>query len=336
MKRTAALGAMVLLLATTLTACARPGDGGYLVRVDFRRAVALYEQSRVKVMGIDVGRVTKIRVSGDHVSVEMRIDRQVPLPVDVNATIVPFSLIGERNIVLSPPYRPGQPRLRDGTLIPPSRTHVPVEPDEALQAVTDLARAIDPNSVKDLFANGATALRGQGGVLNEALRQSSDLMSLLASQDQALLAVAENVHRLAGVLVARQQQLGRLLDDFSTATGVLASERDALARFLSALVRLSDEGKALLTDYRVQLPKDLASLATVSATVEANADSVQELLKAVDEIGRGVVRAYDPVGGGVRVRIVTTGTAAAAIQPLFDLLGLGPAPCTPLPGLACP
>ncbi|MCI0346103.1 MAG: MCE family protein [Chloroflexi bacterium] len=326
---------VVVALTAGLSACADPGQGGYRLTAYFPRAVALYEQSRVKVMGVDVGTVRVVEVEPDRVRVEMSIDDDVPLPADVEASIVPLTLIGERNVVLHPPWHPGQPRAGDGDVIPESRTHVPVEPDEALQAITDLARAIDPDAVQRLVTGGAAALSGRGGDLNAALAELGSLAEMLASQDEALLDVAANVHTLAAALNSREAQLGRLLDDFAAATDVLASERDAIGAFLDALVRLTNEGNALLETYEVQLPTDVSRLAEVALTIQADADSVQQLLQALAVIGDGVTGAYDPVNRDIRVRIIGSPTLVATLQPLFDLLGLGAVPCIPLDTL-CP
>jgi len=326
--------AMVATIAATIAGCSRPGDSGYHLSVEFPRAVALYSQSRVKVMGIDVGVVRSIEVDGDHVRVEMTIDDDVPLPADVEASIVPLSLVGERNIILSPAWQPGDARAKDGDVIPSERTHVPVEPDEALKAVTDLAHAIDPAALAQLVSGGAAALDGHGRDLHDALAGTGDLVALLASQDQTLLSLASNLHALASMLNAREAQLGKLLDDFAAATDVLAEERDAIASFLRALVDLTNQGKALLTQYEVQLPQDLDSLASLTMTIAANADSVQQLVNALSQIADGFVAAYEPQTGGIRVRLSGGPTMLGVVQSIFDLFGLGPAPCVPA-GYAC-
>lgn len=340
MKRPVAFLLMALLAIPVLpiAGCASGGgDGGSRLTAYFSRAVALYPHSRVKLMGVNVGTVRSIEVEGNRIRVEMHIDGKVPLPVDVNASIVPLSLIGERNVVLSPPWRPGMRKLTGDAVIPLERTRIPVEPDEALQAVTDLARAIDPDAVRSLVSNGAAALAGRGDDLNEALRQTADLASLLAANDKALLAAAGNVHRLAETLNRRREQLGRLLDGFATVTGTLADERASIARFLAALADLTAQGKAIITRYQTQLPQDLASLARAALAIQVNADSVQQLVRAVDEIGSGVVAAYDPDTGGARVRFTGTPTTLLALQAIFDLLGLGEVPCvSPLGDVECP
>jgi phospholipid/cholesterol/gamma-HCH transport system substrate-binding protein len=328
MRRGAAALVLAFVAAVGLPACAQPGDGGYRLTADFSRAVALYPRSRVKVMGVDVGTVTSIDVVRGRIRVALRIDRKVPLPATVQATIVPFSLIGERNVVLSPAWQPGQPRAKDGDAIPAERTHVPVEPDEALKAVTDLAHAVDPDAVRKLVGSGAAALRGRGADLNTAIEQAADLTTLLAAQDQTLISAAQNLHTLASTLNARRDVLGSLLEDFSRATSVLSDERQSIARFLRALVVFTGEGNALLAKYEGQLPTDVARLTQLAMTLGANANSVQELVSALREISDGFVAAYHREGG-VLIRGGAGPVPAIALQPLFDMLGLGPVPCIP-------
>ena len=70
----------------------------------FPSAVGLYPFGDVSVMGVGVGTVDAVEIDDDHVRVEMTIDHGIPLPADVQATIEPLTLIGERNVVLFPPW----------------------------------------------------------------------------------------------------------------------------------------------------------------------------------------------------------------------------------------
>jgi phospholipid/cholesterol/gamma-HCH transport system substrate-binding protein len=292
---------LTAVAAVGLPGCAAPGAGGYHLTADFSRAVALYSHSRVKVMGVDVGSVRSIKVGGDHIRVELQIDRKVPLPANVSATIVPLTLIGERNVVLYPAWQPGMARAKDHDAIPPERTSVPVEPDEALKAVTDLAKAVDPDAVRKLVSGGAAALSGHGTDVNAAIEEASNLTSTIAAQDQALIATATNLHTIATTLNQRKEVVGKLLDDFSRATGVLADERQSVGAFLQALVNLADQGNSLLGKYQGQLPTDLQRLTELAMSLGANAGSVQELARALREISDGFVNAYHP-GSGVLIR----------------------------------
>src|SRR5207249_3449771 len=137
----------IVLAASGLAACSGGGGGGgYELTAYFDKAISLYPQSSVKVLGLPAGRVKSVKVVGTSVRVRMRINNDVPVPADVKASIVPLSLIGERYVQLFPAWTTGVPRAKSGAVIPLERTSIPVEPDEALAAIKHLLDRLDPQA----------------------------------------------------------------------------------------------------------------------------------------------------------------------------------------------
>jgi phospholipid/cholesterol/gamma-HCH transport system substrate-binding protein len=330
---------LVVALALVASGCsALPGSSssGYHLTAYFSRAVALYPQSKLKVMGVDAGIVDKIAIDGERIRVDMTVDDDVPLPADVHATIAAITLIGERNVVLGPAWKPGQPKAKDGDVIPQERTTVPVEPDEALQALTDLAKAIDPQAVARLVTGAANALDGKGKTINQLLDQAAGVTSTLATQDQQLVEVATNLHNLASTLNSREQQLGAVIDSFSTATGVLASERQNLSTFLGSIVRLTNAGQSIIDAYGGQLPGDIATLTQLGLTFQTDIDSIGQLVEAFPAITELLGSSWDPEHHRLRLRISLGPTGTDQLQNLFAPLLGGLVPCIPVLGQACP
>jgi virulence factor Mce-like protein len=267
------------------------------------------------------------------IRVELSVNEDVPLPDDVRAAIVPLTLVGERNIVLFPAWQPGDERLDDGAHLPVERTVVPVEPDEALEAFTELARAVDPEAVSRLVSSSADALSGHGDELNAALEASADLTGLLAAEGDDLMAVAEDLQQLTSTLSTRDEELGRLLDAFAAATGVLAEERESIRTFLGALVQLTSEGEVLLERFDQQLPQDIATLADVAMVLRVNVGSLSQLVEALPANSRMVVNAWDPARRLLRIRVNLSPAAASALSAALAPLGLEP--CVPDTGVQC-
>lgn len=324
---------LAAVVAVSLVACSPSGTGTYEVVARFSRAVAVYEQSDVKVMGVTVGHVRDIEIDGDEIVVALAIDDDVPLPADATVAISPVSLIGERDVVL-PAWKPGDERLAPGSVIGRERTIIPVEPDEALQAVTDLVAALDPRSVNELLSSSAGALEGKGSTINRALLELSKLIPALADQDEELLAIATDVDRLAAVVRAREAEIGRLLEDFSTVAGVLDEERQEIIDFVDAMVRLTREGKALLTAYEVTLPEDLETIGTVALTIKVNADAVQDLVDNLFSLNVEVIDAYDAEHMAIRGRGPAERSVIEQLVPILEQLGAD-VPCFPTVGVVC-
>ncbi len=328
-----------LLVAVALPSCSMlpGGGGGYELVAYFDRAVALYPHGDVNVMGVGIGTVDAVEIEDTRIRVEMTINDGVPLPESVNASIAPLTLVGERNVVLHPAWRPemGDDLADDGDEIPMERTTIPVEPDEALEAFNDLAEALDPDAVAELVSSGAAALEGQGRTINEALGETSTLAATLAGLDTQLLDAAANLHALAGSLNSREQQLGSLIDGLSEATSVLAAERDGIAGFLRSIVSLTEQGNGLLDAYEDDLPGDIATLTDLILVLEANLGSVEQLVAAFPANNESLIAAYDPSRQGIVLRVGLTGVAIDLINALTGVLGLPPI-CIPGPGTVCP
>lgn len=328
----AALAALVAGAGPLLTGCGIVGGGGgdgYHLTAHFEAAVGLYPFGDVTVMGVGVGTVDAVEIADDHVRVEMTIDDDVPLPADVQATIEPLTLIGERNVVLYPPWdaemaAAGKARVEPDAVIPLTRTSTPAEPDEALAAFNDLARSLDPETVGDLVTGADQALHGLGDELGLAIDQASGITSTLAAVDRQLVDAAESLHVLAGSLLQREDQLGSLVRSFSEVTQVLADERAGIERFLGSLVDLTDQGSGILAAYGDQLPSDLAHLSALALVLDANSRAAQQLVAAFPEVADAIAEGYQPEIGGIYLRANGTPTLLGLIGVFRDLLGILP------------
>jgi virulence factor Mce-like protein len=324
---------VLAFLAASLPGCSlvSGAQGGYRLTAYFPKAVAFYSQSKVKLMGLNVGQVDSVKIDGNQVRVVFTVRNNIPLPADVHAAIFPLSIIGERNLTLFPPWKAGLPLAHNGDVIPPSRTQVPIEVDDILKSVTDLAHALNPNDVRSLVSSAAKTLQGHGQDVNAALQQVSGLTGTLAEQDQQLVQVANNIHQLASTLNSRQQELGAVIDAFSQATGVLASERRQLTRFLTAIVQLSQQGQLLIQGLQQQLPADIANLAKVVMTVQVNAAGLSQFLDTLPHVATVVIESFNPTFNLFQLRFDLSQSAKEILTGLINSLGL-PNLCIPLPG----
>jgi phospholipid/cholesterol/gamma-HCH transport system substrate-binding protein len=267
----------------------------------FPKARSFYPHSKVKIMGADVGMVDRVRSMGDRIRVDFHVRENVPIARGVQASIVPLNLVGERNLVLHPVWRPGMAK-ETGDVIPVGRTHVPVETDEALKAFTNVANALDPTKTRAALGKAADSVNGNGKEFNTALEQGARLTENVAAQDKELLEVAENLSRLAGVVRGREQVLGTMIRDFGTATQVLAGERREIQDLVGGVLELTKQGDGIIRKYQGQLPYDLAVLTRVALTLQGDAKQLGQLLHALPGIGQALIQAYDPHLKDLRLR----------------------------------
>lgn len=327
--------ALVLVLALVAAGCAQPGEGGYRVSATFPRATALFEESRVQVMGVDVGHVETLEIDGDRIRAELRIDRDVPLPEDVGAAIVPLTVIGERNVVLHPSFEPGDERIEDGHEIPPDRTSVAAEPDEVLETVEEITTTVDAERTAEVADELAGALEGRGQELRAGIEDGARIARVLREQHQSFLAAGESLTELADIVGDHEEQLLSVSESYVEATSVLAAERRQIRPLLDNVEGLMDEGGALLAVFEETLPEDLATLAEASLVLQANTGGVQQLVTALPEIADMLIEAHRPDTEALKLRFSISVTLRTLLNQLLTLIGLAEVDCLPLPDIEC-
>ncbi len=104
----AAIGLAVALVAAVVVVRFAKGRLDVMtVTAQFDSAAGLYEGNVVAVLGMPVGKVTKITPKGGYVEVDFTVDKDVKVPADVQAATISNSILTDRQIELTPPYRDG-------------------------------------------------------------------------------------------------------------------------------------------------------------------------------------------------------------------------------------
>ncbi|AKC41718.1 mammalian cell entry protein [Mycobacteroides chelonae] len=215
---------------------ARQGDH-ITVTAQFDSASGLYEGGVVAVLGMPVGEVETITPKGGYVDVQFTVDKNVKVPVDVQAVTVSTSILTDRQIELTPPYR-GGPLLNDHDTIGLDRTKTPVEFDRVVGVLDKLSVSLAGDGkgqgpVADIVNAGAGVADGNGlkikaalDELSKALRPSGDggaltsaeLTTIIRNINALMDATAQNDATLRE-FAASIHALSEIIDDESLGTG---------------------------------------------------------------------------------------------------------------------
>jgi phospholipid/cholesterol/gamma-HCH transport system substrate-binding protein len=290
----------LLGLALALAGCNALGNGDdrLLIEAEFDRAFNLFEGSRVRIVGVDVGRVEAVTVDegSDRVLARISLDPGVEVPEDVHAAIIQGALLGERYIQLFPAYTEG-PTLEDGATIPLDRTATPVEFEESFEALADALETLDPDEVARLVTNLAGTLDGQGESLGEMLESVRDLISTLRDSDEELVELARTLADLNETIGTRAEQIANQYVNLGLVAESLASERAGLRDTLEGLGRMTVEVGDLLDTHGDTLQHDVATITRIGRTIERNLDLWPLYLEGQAEVYR---HAYRGVGNPER------------------------------------
>lgn len=262
-------------------------------KASFSRAVQLFPGSKVRVLGVDVGEIIDVRNVPDGVEVTFSVDDpDVLLPEEVEAAIVPMSLLGERYIQLFPSYGGGD-ALPEGATIPTERTAVPSEPDELLRSLQDYLGALDPATVSAFVDNAATVLEGNGQQLNELIDHASSVIGTLSAKRGDLAQIVVQFDRLSRALNTRKEGLASLIHSYNSVARTLTTNRVAVEGTITGLSDAATELASLLLAHRRPLHQDIKTLTRTGRTIGRNIDTFTETGYWAQRLFRAASNAVD-------------------------------------------
>lgn len=291
-RSTRRLTVLLALLAMLASACSVLGSSdGYAIEAEFARTYNLFPGSPVRVLGVEVGKVTDIQTSpgSKTVTVSLHIDDEVQLPQDARAVIVPAALLGERYVQIDPPYT-GGPTLSPDARISIANTIVPSEFDEILESLNNFVGDLDKGEVARLVDNLAGTLDGNGEALGQTIDAARGAIGVLQDNDDQLIALASRLSDLNETIGSRDAELRRLISDFDTVMTSLSNDRGNIDAALSGLVRVSDQLATLLEEHRPDLQDDIETLTRVGRTAQRNLDQISLSILSQAELFRHATR----------------------------------------------
>ncbi len=286
--------ATLTALALLATGCQiGGGEDPRAFKAEFSRAVQVFPGVKVKVLGVDVGRVTSVDNVEGAVEVSFKIeDPDIEVPDDVNATIVPISLLGERYIQLFPAYSGGA-KLEDGSTIPVARTTVPSEGDELLQGMQDYLGALDEDTVEEFITNTADVLDGKGARLNELIANGSSVLQSLSDKREEIANLIVQFNTLTQALATRGDALGQLINTYNVVGTTVNDVRGSLQGTISGLNDASSQLASLLIEHDGRLGTELETLTQTTRTLSRNINSFARTGKWARKLFSAAGRAAD-------------------------------------------
>ncbi|MET9681102.1 MCE family protein [Streptomyces coeruleorubidus] len=219
-------------------------DGhAYRVTVEFRDVLDLVPQSAVKVDNVTVGAVEKVELEGWHARVRLRVADSVKLPANAVAGLRQTSMLGEKYVALAaPPDSTPVGRLRDGDVIPLSRSGRNPEVEEVLSALSALLNGGGVAQLKTITTELNKALEGRENRVKSLLKELDTFIGGLDDQRRDIVRALKAVDRLAKRLGKEKRTIAEAVDAMPPALKVLADQRRDLTRMLTALSKLGRTG----------------------------------------------------------------------------------------------
>jgi phospholipid/cholesterol/gamma-HCH transport system substrate-binding protein len=247
--------------------------GAYEVEAELGRAGAgLRQGTDVKVRGVNVGRVTEIRIDDEgSASATLELEPEPRLPEDVRPVVAPKTFLGEKQIELVVDGPLVEPYLEAGALISARLEDQPIEPVTVVDEIGQLLRDIDDDKLAAFFEALAGFDTDDAEVFARGIDVGAELSEFLARTGP------EQVERM----------------------GQAAAAFDALADAGGELTRVS----RALPDAAEPLVAHQEQLRTALASITAFSDRLGGFLRVEEETIGAALRVGDRIGAVVDPRL---------------------------------
>ena len=304
---------VLLLLAGTWVVLLRDTTETKTVTAHFPRAVSVFEGTDVRILGVNVGRVTEVTPEGNSVRVEMEYAAKYQVPADAQAVIVTPTLVSDRFVQLTPAYDSGDELMADGADIALPDTGVPVELDRIYASLRDLSEALGPNGVNEdgtldhVLAAGADALDGRGAAGNRMLSQLARAAETFGEGAGPLFETVSRLAEFSTTLAENDRFVRAFIRDLADVTAQLSDERREIRAALSAVADAVGTVKTFVGDNRKALVADVEKLTRVMKTINSERDSIDAALRVGPTAIGNLALAFNNKSGTIGSRIGVSG-----------------------------
>lgn len=306
------------------------------VTAQFDSAAGLYEGNAVAVLGMPVGKVTRVTSKGSYVEVEFTVGKHVKVPAAAHAVTISTSILTDRQIELTPPYRSG-PLLKNHDTIGLSRTKTPVAFDRVLDMLDKVSKSLKGDGegggpIADLSTAAVEITDGKGknilaalDELSKALRMSSERGA--TTRDQLTTIITD----LSSLVEAEARNDGKVRQFGSTVrqlSQILADERFGSGSTGRTINRILEEVATLIDHNRTNLKEAIRNGDTAAKTLVDNQRGVTEMLDVLPLTLENLYNTVDQNNGALRVhglfdKVLTESQSAKELCNLMHLRQLG-------------
>lgn len=259
-----------------------------------RSGLVLETGAKVKMRGVDVGRVRDIEGGNGAAKLLLDIDTdQVRyIPANVGAQINVTTVFGAKFVDLIYPDNPIPERLPAGAVL--KAANVTTEVNTVFENVVDLLTMIDPMKLNAVLTAVAESVRGRGERIGEAATALNEVLSALNARNDVFRDDVRSLKNLSDTYATAAQDILTILDTASTTSTTVVNHQGELDALLLNAVGLSRSGTALLGSSKDNLVTAINSLEPTTNLLQTYSPTYTCMLEGA----KWVVDHSGPIFGG--------------------------------------
>ncbi|TWG91552.1 phospholipid/cholesterol/gamma-HCH transport system substrate-binding protein [Nocardioides sp. J9] len=275
-----AMAAVFTFWIAAITGEYRGGEKA-LYRASFDDVSGLSVGDKVRIAGVDVGKVKEIDVQPDNtVLVGFDVTEGQQLTSATRATIQYRNLIGDRILQLTrgAGARKAEP-LAPGDTIPANQTASALDLDTLLNGFKPLFAGLNPTQVNELSNQLVRVLQGQQSSVATLVRQVGSFTTTIGNREQLIGEVIGNLNSVLGTVDARRDTVGLLLDRLDVLLTSLDKQDTQVLDAAARIDRFARTTSNLVADARSDVRTDLRALAVAARGVNSEKETLEAVLQ---------------------------------------------------------
>ena len=218
-----------------------------------RSGLVMETNAKVKMRGVEVGRVSQINAEKNAVSLKLEMDPdQIRyIPANVQAQIQATTAFGAKFVDLIYPKDPSPARLAAGAVL--HSKNVSVEVNTVFENLVDLLKMVDPAKLNAVLTAVADSVRGQGERIGEAITDLNQVLLAVNPRTETIRQDWRAFKNFNDTYSAAAQNILTVLNAASTTSTTIVNESTALDNLLLNAIGFGKAGTNLLATSRDNL-----------------------------------------------------------------------------------
>ncbi|GAA3691277.1 MCE family protein [Gordonia hankookensis] len=272
---------VIVLLVLGVTTLAQAHLGKKTYTGDFAQAGGIRPGDKVRVAGIDKGEVSSTELDGNHVTVTMKVDRDVNVTSNGSAEIKMSTLLGQRYVDVSLGDSPTE--ATDGRI---AQTSVPYDLQKTIEQGTPIIAGIDDESFADSLRTLNRQLAGAPAVTKPTLDSLTAMSKVITNRRDQINQLVSDTKSVTGIVDDSQTQLSIIVGQGRQLAEKITAREALVTRMLDGIAQLTEQARAVARENGNQFAPIMANLNTMSQGLEKNRANLRKLLEVLPVTAR--------------------------------------------------
>lgn len=244
----------------------------------FTNATGLQTGDTVRIAGIEVGKVSGVKLKGYQAEVDFSLATTQHLTITSQARIAFENLLGQRYLEIVAGNGGGAP-MKPGATIPESQTTPGLDLTAVFTGFQPLLAALNPQQINQLTGSIIAVFQGQSGAVAHLVQQTALLTGNLAQRSDVIYKVLDNLTPLLDKVNGSDAQIGQLIDGFHTIVAGLANSKTQLDSSITGASQLTANTSQLISASQPYIDQDLSKLVGATGVLQANEVPLNNVLR---------------------------------------------------------